>query len=342
MTEIKLGKLPALYDSRTIKLASILRYLPPYPPTFDCDSVYPNLVDNNIYRNDVLGCCVISGRAHQTLRFESYEQNALVPITDEDVETEYFIESGGVDSGLYMLDSLNAWRKGWKAAGQTYSIYAFASVNWKKHSEVMACIYLLNGIYIGFSVPQSAIDQFKAGQPWEVVTHDGGNLGGHCVYVMGYNTTGPFCITWGKRQQMTWGFWDKYVDEVFGIVDNTDPWVENNPLNINLLHRYLVEITEGVTMVTVILSGKVSNQVQPENVTISVTRPDGTTEAMLVITDVNGNYTAPYIAAPGTGYKAQANIGEDEVYLSASSPVVTFDILPPAKLPRTITLTETA
>ena len=42
---MKLGKNPAVIDYRTIKMASFLRILPPYPEAFDVDSQYPNLKD---------------------------------------------------------------------------------------------------------------------------------------------------------------------------------------------------------------------------------------------------------------------------------------------------------
>ena len=73
---------------------------------------------------------MIAGRAHQTLRFEDIEQGSVLMINDKDITKEYFKETGGVDSGLVVLDSLNAWRhNGWKVGKQTYTIKGFAEVN---------------------------------------------------------------------------------------------------------------------------------------------------------------------------------------------------------------------
>ena len=151
-----------------------------------------------------------------------------------------------------MLDSLNVWRKeGWIAGGKHYDIYAFASVDWHNHDEVRAAIYLLRGIYHGFQVPQSAIDQFNAGKIWDVVTPDGGIVGGHCIYtlayiaIIGYNDIGPVCMTWGRRQQMTWRFFDAYVDEAYVVIDDINKWQNpaTDPLDIPTLVGYLNEIT---------------------------------------------------------------------------------------------------
>lgn len=240
---LKLGKLPVRKDPRTIKLSSILRALPPTPDTFDIDSQWPDLRDNYMFLNDTYGDCVIAGRAHMTLRFERFEEGKIILISDDDVKGEYFSETGGLDSGLVMLNSLNKWRKnGWTAAGEPYWIHAYASVDYKNHNEVKQAIYLLNGVYLGFQVPQSAIDQFKNSQVWDVVPDDGGIQGGHCIYTLAYNSN-LVAMTWGKRQPMTWAFWDKYVDEAYAIVDEKDTWLPDSPVDIEKLDGYLSEIT---------------------------------------------------------------------------------------------------
>ena len=255
VNNIRLGKLPAKVDKRTIKLRSVIRkeLLPDPPEIYDIDKMLGGVEDNNMYANNKFGCCVTSARAHQTLRFEKYEQGELIPITDQEVINQYFKESGGIDTGLYLLNSMKSWRnKGWIAGGKTYNIYAFASVDWKDHDEVKHCIHLLGGLNYGFMVPQSCLDQFKAGEVWSVVSDDGGLQGGHGVYaykydlIEGYNEIGPVCMTWGKRQQMTWEFWDKYVDEAYGIVDNKNDWMgDDSPVDVEKLQAYLDEITAG-------------------------------------------------------------------------------------------------
>jgi hypothetical protein len=45
-----------------------------------------------------------------------------------------------------------------------------------------------------------------------------GSLGGHCVYVVGYDPRGLTCITWGKLQRMSWNFWWAYCDESYGLL----------------------------------------------------------------------------------------------------------------------------
>ena len=88
----KLGKGPAKRDDRTLKFAAFLRAPVPVPPEYDFDSTHPG-IPTPVYQNDAYRCCVISGRAHQTLRFEDLEQGRLIPITDQDVLSEYWLET---------------------------------------------------------------------------------------------------------------------------------------------------------------------------------------------------------------------------------------------------------
>jgi len=247
MENYKLGKQAAKYDERTFQLKKLLKVenLPPVLPSFDVDSSLTNMNDNHMFANDALGCCVIAGRGHVTLRFEDFEQDIIIPISDNDIKNEYFAESGGQDTGLIMLDSLNEWRqKGWIAGGKSYNIYAYAQVDPKEHDHVKYGVMLLRGLLIGLGLPISAQNQ----NTWDIVPNidpDGafGSWGGHCVYIVAYNEIGPICITWGERKQMTWAFFDAYCDEAYVIVDNKNLWAnDTDPLNCELLYQYIVEI----------------------------------------------------------------------------------------------------
>src|SRR4051794_8464294 len=46
----------------------------------------------------------------------------------------------------------------------------------------------------------------------------------HYVYLSGYTKRGPVCVTWGRKQQMIWRFFDCYCDELYAIVDDLDKW----------------------------------------------------------------------------------------------------------------------
>jgi hypothetical protein len=241
---LMLGKLPARKDKRTLQLKTILTAsnLPPLLLLYDIDIVLA-IIDTAVYLNDQLGDCVEAGSAHAIQRFEKYECGCQPKLPDTDIRKQYFKETGGADEGLVLLDHLNLWRKeGLDFGGRNYKIYAFASIHWKDHKEVSYAIQLLRGAYLGFQVPKFFMDGFEAGKRSFDAQCKGKQIeGGHCVYACAFNKTGPVIVTWGARVQLTWKFWDKYVDEVYAIIDAPDPWVDApvNPLNISVLEGYL-------------------------------------------------------------------------------------------------------
>ena len=247
----QLGKAPAKVDARNFRLAALLKALPAVPDEWDYDVANPAIaIPTPMFGNDVYGDCVIAGRAHQTVRFEAFEQKKLIALTDNDVLREYWKEEGGTgpdfDRGLVVLDSLKLWRKqGWRAARRKYSIHAFAQVNQANQGEVKAAIYLLSGAGAGLLLPRSARAQITAGKIWDVTSGPDstpGSWGGHYVYISGYTSQGPVCVTWGRKQQMTWAFLQKYCDELYAIVDNKDRFVRGSPVDVAKLEQYLSQL----------------------------------------------------------------------------------------------------
>jgi hypothetical protein len=221
----KLGKAAAKKDDRNLKFAVLLKAPSALPSSYDFDTAHPG-IPTPVFANDTLGDCVIAGRAHQTLRFEDIEQGSVLMIQDKDVTREYFKETGGQDTGLIVLDSLKIWRtKGWKVGKKKYKIQAFAEVDFTDHDQVLRAIFGDVGIGIGVQLPSDAKQQILTGQRWDVTSGPGsakGSWGGHYVYIPGYTPDGPVCVTWGRKQQMTWAWFDKYSDEAYGIFDAKD------------------------------------------------------------------------------------------------------------------------
>ena len=87
-------------------------------------------------------------------------------------------------------------------------------------------------------MPESAITQFNAGQPWKV-TRDRAANHGHYVYVPGYTKDGPVCITWGRKQQMSWAFVDKYCDEAYVIIDAIDTPEKKRNLDEEKINKFV-------------------------------------------------------------------------------------------------------
>jgi len=220
---VRFGKRKARRDDRNLMFAALLKAPPVLPAEYDFDVVHHG-IPTPMFGNDQYGDCVIAGRAHQTLRFEKAEQNKLIAISDKDVLHEYFGETGGADSGLVVLDSLKKWRsKGWR-------------------SEVKRAVFMDIGVGLGFSLPDAALTQFYAGKPWAVVSGKAGQpnpRNGHYVYVPGYTKSGPVCVTWGRKQQMSWAFLVKYCDEAYAVIDAIDTAKKKRGLDAGKLDAFL-------------------------------------------------------------------------------------------------------
>lgn len=239
---LKLGKKAAKPDPKGLRFRAVLRKKVDVPDEYDFDTAH-SAVPTPMYLNDELGCCVISGRAHQTLRFEILDQGKLIQITDAQVRKAYFAETGGVDSGLIVRDSLERWlEKGWKAGSLKLKIEAFAEIDPNSRLEVKRAIFLDVGCGVGLLLPRSAQNQFAAGKPWDVVSGASGKInswGGHYVYLSGYTKKGPVCVTWGRKQQMTWKFLEKYCDEAYAIIDDVTSTKAKKFLDIDGIRAFL-------------------------------------------------------------------------------------------------------
>jgi hypothetical protein len=244
----KLGKAPARRDKRNLKFAAILRTPVALPDEYDFDVLHLG-VPTPMFGNDRYGDCVIAGRAHQTLRFELMEQQELISISENDVVNEYFKETGGPDEGLVVLSSLKSWRsQGWLAARRRYKIKAFAEINPTEHEEIKRAAYMDIGSGLGLSLPKTAQAQFAAGKPWDVVEGPGSapnSWGGHYVYISGYTTKGPVCVTWGQKHQITWAFMDKYCDEAYAIIDDLNTPKSRRGLDVRKIQNFLASLSNG-------------------------------------------------------------------------------------------------
>jgi hypothetical protein len=219
------GKAPAEDDPSVPHFSTFLKATAPSPPPqFDVDGAHA--VPLQRFCNPPLADCVIACRANHTLRFKLIEHDRIIPITDQDVVNEYYLETGNTNKDIVVLKSLRAWRtRGWQAAGSMFRIKAFAKVSRRNFGHLRASIFANVGVELGLLLPAVAWTQATHGQPWTVESGPGSAVdrrNGHCVYVSGYTPIGPVCITWGQKQQMTWDYVAKYSDEAYAVFDSLD------------------------------------------------------------------------------------------------------------------------
>jgi hypothetical protein len=216
---MKFGKLPKKSDFRTLKMSKYLTVdLPPSPASYDSlNEVYKetNLSDPKILfpmdGNDLYGDCVVAALAHAITVFRGMVAQQRI-MNSRSVIDRYFTLTGGDDSGLNILDTLNYWRHKSVAGDE---ILAYVSLDLLNHEHVKQACLLFGGVFLGFIVQKDAIKDFDARKPWT----PGPTLNsGHCVFVTGYDEQGVNVLTWGNTQRGTWEWFDSCCDEAYALL----------------------------------------------------------------------------------------------------------------------------
>jgi len=113
-----------------------------------------------------------------------------------------------------------------RADGSRSKILGYVEVDPRNLTDVCEVIQEFGFAYIGFMVPDGFM---QAGPPktWALSPQYGNPVGGHCVVLTGFDRSGltgkthPMfnLVSWGERDwRMNAAFFEKYCDEVYGIV----------------------------------------------------------------------------------------------------------------------------
>lgn len=225
MSTHRLGKLPAQPARPQLRLSPVLRQAALPAPAASCDWQDDRIVWP-MYGNADWGDCVWAETGHAINQLTYYALGSEAQPTDDDILKGYsdvtgFDPNAGppgnnpTDQGTYIQDAMKYWRK---TGVGGHKIVAYASLDVSNLTEVKQAIALFGSISIGLNFPDSAMDQFDAGETWDVVR--GAHVeGGHCVLAGAYDKDGVGIVTWGAEAKMTWRFWQKYVDEAWVYLD---------------------------------------------------------------------------------------------------------------------------
>lgn len=213
MTSLCLGKLPAVRPHGLSELKVYATSKLPAPPA---SVEYGASLKYGMDDNDKIGDCVMAGCAHliQAWNAEVKEKDAIP--SDSAIETEYFKLTGGQDSGLNEASVLQTWHKSGLFG---HKIEGYAPVDFKDITALHQTIAFYGGVMFGIACPESAQEQFGAGQPWTVVP--GSPIeGGHCIVAIGYDAQYVHCVTWGAVVKVSYPFLSRYLDEAWCIISS--------------------------------------------------------------------------------------------------------------------------
>jgi hypothetical protein len=215
---MKLGKLPATYDRRDLRLEHYLTKLPARPKTFGHDK-FVGADAWGMLGNDNYGDCVLAGAAHETMLWTATRGGGGARFDDKSVLADYSAITGfdprrpDTDRGTDMRAAANYRRKTGvrDATGTRHKIGAYVALEPGNWDHLLTALYLFGAVGVGIQFPESAMDQFNAGKPWTVVP--GAQIeGGHYVPLVARRGTLRL-VTWGREIGMSQGFYLKYCDE---------------------------------------------------------------------------------------------------------------------------------
>jgi hypothetical protein len=242
----KLGKLPVRTDVRTLRVERYIdrAKLPAPPPTLDLTD---RVADWPMYANDRIGDCTIAAAGHMIEAWTAESRGRAVEISERAVLAAFDavkqVDPASGEEGAVAIDVLNYWRQ--NGIGR-HPIGAFARVPVHDHSLARTAAWLFGGLYLGVDLPLTARDQ----QVWDWTGSltgpaKPGSWGGHAIDVVRYDDDGITVVTWGRLQQVTWEFWERYVDEVYAIVsiDFLDEGKAPNGFDLAALQADLALVT---------------------------------------------------------------------------------------------------
>lgn len=217
---LKFGKTPARPEAMKFKFANyaLSSKLPKPPKNFGHEAAVGK--DWGMMANDKWGCCVLAGAAHESMLWTRMSQNCIdATFTDANVLAAYSEITGfnpndpNTDQGTDMKEAASYRRKTGitDSKGNVHKVAAYLSVAPGNLTEHYQALYLFGAVGIGIECPSNVIDQFDAGKPWSV-TKGTKIEGGHYIPTVAKRTHLE-CVTWGRIQGMTTGFFGKYNDE---------------------------------------------------------------------------------------------------------------------------------
>jgi hypothetical protein len=217
----RLGKLPAVFDDRTLMFGAYLKpQLPPPPPSVDYGSRVPSWP---MYANDQYGDCTCAAAGHMIQEWTANAGGEVTPPDDAVLRFyEHFVGTPPPpDEGCNMLSVLKYWRK---AGLARHKVLAFAALEPSNQVQAQDALFMFGSIYIGVALPDFATQGDMLAVPWVVPPQ--GPTGtaapnpnnGHCIPAVAYDARNLYVVTWGAVKSMSWQFYAAYADEAYAVL----------------------------------------------------------------------------------------------------------------------------
>jgi hypothetical protein len=227
---LKLGKLPPKHSAKTLSFAKYAANVLPDPAAKVYREYKTPQAARQMLGNDQYGDCTCAAAANLEILWSCHTGVCVVPSTQEALAlysavTGFNPSDPNTDQGAAMTDVLNYWQtSGFSIGGILHRILGWAAIDFTNPLHRHLGVQLFGATYVGVNLPSSAMDQFNAGQPWEVVPN-APIEGGHAIIHPGYGALGGDYVTWANWEQKASAAWEAaYIEEEYVII--TQDWLD--------------------------------------------------------------------------------------------------------------------
>jgi hypothetical protein len=244
--EFQCGKLPHVFDERTVVFSRFMDSRFHAPSRFDFDKGRAE-IPFVPWGDGRWPCDVTVSQANQLLRFGRIDQKRTLAVRSQDVIQRYKRIAGESDQeGISALDAMRNWRSaGWNIRGKNYKISLYGEIEPNEHGFLRTAIYIFRGVHIGLMLPQAVRG------PGNVWDYDGqrdenwkpGSLGGVLAYCKAYTPTSYELLLWGRTFYVSNRFVDRFSDEAWIAAETLDYW-GSQVLDLHSLVRMYPQIND--------------------------------------------------------------------------------------------------
>lgn len=232
-TQVSLGAqiLPRHLRPQVVRLADYYDSVMGAPPPEKVDYYTKAAISlARMYKNDQLGCCVVSGKGHKygVATANDTDSGGEVQATDAEIQSQYQRWCGhlGNDSGCIITDVLDKIKAGGMVlGGKRFGMDGYVEVSNTNADLCKAAIHVFGGLTLGIMLPSA----WTSNSVWDVTSSS--IVGGHDVEVVGYDADYLYISSWGRVYKMTWKAFTstKWVKEVYACL--LPAWYNNDKLS---------------------------------------------------------------------------------------------------------------
>lgn len=212
MSALKLGRLPGRVPTGLRELGF---YAAGPLPKAPARMPVPQVGDWQMLGNNEYGDCGVAGLQHLFMAAAADTGATEAFPTTEQAVSYYLDYTGGQDGGVVLADYLaHVHTNGYFE----HTVTAYAPVAVHDVPTLQFAIWAYDAAYCGIAVTEAMQQAFAAREPWTLEVLDSPVLGGHCIPIVGYDSTYLYAVTWGQVQPIAYSAWHYLSEEAWAVI----------------------------------------------------------------------------------------------------------------------------